>query len=59
MMQVHIKSSVLFVPALANFLDQKDFPDGWKGLDLTVEVEAKAKKLAVLGLKEALIESSG
>lgn len=34
----------------------KDFPNCWRELDLTVEVEAKAKELAVLTLKKALEE---
>ena len=42
-----------------DYIDPKDFPDCWKGLDLTVEVEAKAKELAVLRLKKALTKGSG
>lgn len=34
-----------------DFIDVTDFPDCWDSLDLTVEVEAKAKELAVLKLK--------
>jgi UV DNA damage endonuclease len=34
-----------------DFIDIHDFPDCWHGLDLTVEVEAKAKEVAVLKLK--------
>lgn len=37
-----------------DYIDPKDFPDCWKGLDLTVDVEAKAKELAVLKLHRAL-----
>ena len=37
-----------------DFIDVKDFPNCWHGLDLTVEVEAKAKELAVLKLKNEL-----
>ncbi len=37
-----------------DFIDIGDFPDAWRGRDLTVEVEAKAKELAVLRLKEML-----
>ncbi|HSO20417.1 MAG TPA: UV DNA damage repair endonuclease UvsE [Desulfosarcina sp.] len=37
-----------------DFIDPADFPESWKGLDLTVEVEAKAKELAVLRLKSDL-----
>lgn len=33
-----------------DFIDPADFPDCWRGLDITVEVEAKAKELAVLRL---------
>lgn len=34
-----------------DFIDPADFPDCWRGLDITVDVEAKAKELAVLQLK--------
>ena len=34
-----------------DFIDVTDFPECWNPLDLTVEVEAKAKELAVLKLK--------
>ena len=37
-----------------DFIDVKDFPKCWHGLDLTVEVEAKAKEVAVLKLKKHL-----
>lgn len=37
-----------------DFIDPADFPDCWRGLDLTVDVEAKAKELAVLKLKTDL-----
>jgi UV DNA damage endonuclease len=33
-----------------DYIDAKDFPECWKDLDITVEVEAKAKELAVLQL---------
>ena len=33
-----------------DFIDVKDFPKCWRDLDVTVEVEAKAKELAVLKL---------
>ncbi len=37
-----------------DFIDIKDFPKCWHDLRLTVEIEAKAKELAVLKLKQAL-----
>ncbi|MBS0260788.1 MAG: UV DNA damage repair endonuclease UvsE [Planctomycetes bacterium] len=37
-----------------DFIDVKDFPECWHDLDLTVEVEAKAKEAAVLKLKNEL-----
>lgn len=33
-----------------DFIDVKDFPDCWRGRKITVEVEAKAKEVAVLKL---------
>lgn len=41
-----------------DFIDVKDFPPCWSGLDLTVEVEAKAKEVAVLKLKKELEKRS-
>jgi UV DNA damage endonuclease len=41
-----------------DFIDVNDFPPFWLGLDLTVEVEAKAKEAAVLELKRALNDLS-
>ena len=38
------------------FIDVRDFPKCWFDLDLTVEVEAKAKEVAVLKLKKQLAE---
>jgi UV DNA damage endonuclease len=35
-----------------DYINIKDFPKNWLGLNLTVEVEAKAKELAVLKLKK-------
>jgi UV DNA damage endonuclease len=37
-----------------DFIDPSDFPACWKPLAITVEVEAKAKEVAVLQLKAAL-----
>lgn len=37
-----------------DFIDIKDFPACWRGLDLTVEVEAKAKEVAIKRLQESL-----
>jgi UV DNA damage endonuclease len=37
-----------------DFIDEKDFPNCWHDLDVTVEVEAKAKEVAVLKLKNEL-----
>ncbi len=37
-----------------DFINPADFPDCWRDLDITVDVEAKAKELAVLKLKAAL-----
>lgn len=37
-----------------DFIDPADFPDCWRDLDITVDVEAKAKELAVLKLKADL-----
>lgn len=37
-----------------DFIDIQDFPHCWKGLQLTVEVEAKAKEQAVLKLMQLL-----
>lgn len=37
-----------------DFIDIKDFPDAWRTMDLTVEVEAKAKESAVLKLQSEL-----
>ena len=38
----------------ADFIDSADFPDCWIGFDFTMDVEAKAKELAVLKLKKDL-----
>jgi UV DNA damage endonuclease len=39
-----------------DFIDVQDFPDCWRDLTLTVEVEAKGKEVAVLKLKKQLAE---
>jgi predicted GIY-YIG superfamily endonuclease len=39
-----------------DFIALKDFPIFWHNLDITVEVEAKAKEVAVLKLKKQLVE---
>ena len=38
-----------------DYIDADDFPSCWTNLDITVEVEAKAKELAVLKLMQDLI----
>jgi UV DNA damage endonuclease len=37
-----------------DYINPSDFPDCWRGLNITVEVEAKAKEIAVLRLKKEL-----
>ncbi|NNG00719.1 MAG: UV DNA damage repair endonuclease UvsE [Desulfobacteraceae bacterium] len=37
-----------------DYIDPGDFPSGWRTLDITVDVEAKAKELAVLKLSDDL-----
>ncbi len=39
-----------------DFIDIEDFPKCWRDLDLTIEVEAKAKEVGVLRLKKQLAE---
>jgi len=39
-----------------DFIDIEDFPECWRDLKLTVEVEAKAKEVAVLRVKKQLTE---
>ena len=38
----------------ADYIDLADFPDCWRGRDMTVDIEAKAKELAVVRLMEDL-----
>ena len=38
----------------ADYIDPRDFPEEWKQMDLTVDVEAKAKELAVVRLMKQL-----
>jgi UV DNA damage endonuclease len=38
----------------ADFIDVADFPAEWAGLDATIDVEAKAKEVAVLQLMQEL-----
>jgi UV DNA damage endonuclease len=42
----------------ADYIDPADFPVCWKGRDMTVDVEAKAKELAVTRLMQELAEKS-
>jgi hypothetical protein len=42
-----------------DYIDVKDFPKCWSDLHLTVEVEAKAKELAVLKLASELQAQKG
>ncbi len=37
-----------------DYIDCRDFPESWRHLDITVEVEAKAKELAVFRLMQEL-----
>ncbi len=38
-----------------DYIDIEDFPECWRNLDLTIEVEAKAKELAIARLRTELI----
>ncbi len=42
-----------------DFIDIIDFPDCWRNLHMTIEVEAKAKEVAVLKLQKQLAEQWG
>ncbi len=37
-----------------DFIDVRDIPEGWLSLEITVEVEAKAKEIAILKLQQDL-----
>ncbi len=41
-----------------DFIDVRDFPACWRDLDITVEIEAKAKEIAVLQLRDSLRSDS-
>lgn len=43
----------------ADYIDPGDFPDCWRELDVTIDVEAKAKELAVLRLMKDLAQQTG
>lgn len=43
----------------ADYIDPKDFPKSWLGARITVDVEAKAKELAVLRLEADLRRKAG
>jgi hypothetical protein len=45
---------LLQVPGSADFIDVKDLPACWQREKITVEIEAKAKEVAVLKLQEEL-----
>jgi UV DNA damage endonuclease len=40
-----------------DYIDLGDFPNCWRTLCMTVEIEAKAKELAVLKLRDNLLNS--
>lgn len=41
-----------------DYIDPKDFPHEWRDLDVTVEIEAKAKERAIQQLQQNLIKTS-
>ncbi|MRR56436.1 MAG: UV DNA damage repair endonuclease UvsE [Deltaproteobacteria bacterium] len=43
----------------ADYIDPADFPEFWRELDVTIDVEAKAKELAVLRLMNDLVQQAG
>jgi len=40
-----------------DFIDINDFPDFWRDLDITIEIEAKAKEVAVIKLRRELMQA--
>ena len=38
----------------ADYIDIKDFPENWLNIDCSIDIEAKAKELAVLDIKQKL-----
>ena len=42
-----------------DFINIRDFPDEWRNLTLTVEVEAKAKEVAIIQLQRDLLRDNG
>jgi UV DNA damage endonuclease len=42
----------------ADYIDPADFPDCWLGREMTVDIEAKAKELAVVSLMNDLLHGS-
>ncbi|MEP7065671.1 MAG: UV DNA damage repair endonuclease UvsE [Gemmatimonadota bacterium] len=42
----------------ADFVDPRDFPDEWRSMELSLDVEAKAKERAVLALRDAIVPES-
>lgn len=43
----------------ADYIDPADFPDSWQGREMTVDVEAKAKEMAVVRLMADLRRAGG
>ena len=43
----------------ADYIDPEDFPDSWQGWKMTVDVEAKAKEMAVVRLMADLRTAGG
>jgi len=51
---LHLPPGTDPVPAHHDYIDAADMPACWRGLEITVEVEAKAKELAVARLMKDL-----